>query len=248
MDSKISGKKIVSTYIKALVAGFVSQAESITKLEHSLTKGQIREVFLQGLLKHFLPDYFGVGTGIITNNQADQSKQTDIVIYDSRVLPPLLVSGDPNIFPIEAVVGVVEVKSELTLPELRKTENAARHLFDVVFRKNVWLHEARPPLYAVFGLSGSKIRTLSTETNNWITENIKRLTLICSVGKFSWGNMGGPNPGWRYGSADSNYKEIRRFIAILIDNIRTISNQNWAQCVGNHRNHRDWLGLYIRDE
>jgi hypothetical protein len=65
------------------------------------------------------------------------------------------------------------------------------------------------------------------------------------VGKFSWARMAGPNPGWRYGSADGNYKEIRRFIAILIDNIRTISNQNWAQCVGEHK---DWLGQYIRDE
>jgi len=243
--SKTSAKKIVSTYTRALVAGFVSQAESITKLEHKLTKGQIREVFLQGLLRHFLPEYLGVGSGIIINTKGHQSKQTDIVIYDSRILPPLLVAGDPNIFPIEAVVSVVEVKSQLTLPELRKTEEAARQLFDVVFQENVWLNIAKPPLYAVFGLSGSNIRGLSIENNDWITENFKKLILICSVGKFSWAQMGGDNPGWRYGSADNNYKEIRRFIAILIDNIRTISNLNWSQCVGSHK---DWLGLYIRDE
>jgi hypothetical protein len=243
--TKSSGKKIVSTYTKALVAGFVSQAESIAKLEHNLTKGQIREVFLQGLLKHFLPEYLGVGTGIIINTKAHQSKQTDIVIYDSRILPPLLVAGDPNIFPVEAVVAVVEVKSILTLPELRKTEKAAGHLVHVVFKENVWLGKAAVPLYAVFGLSGSKIRGLSTENNDWVTKNIKNIPLICSVGKFSWAKMGGENPGWRYGSADKNYKEIRRFIALLIDNIRTISNKNWAQCVGDHK---DWLGQYIRDE
>lgn len=243
--TKSSGKKIVNTYTKALVAGFVSQAKSIAELEHNLTKGQIREVFLQGLLKHFLPGYLGAGTGIIINTQGHQSKQTDIVIYDSRILPPLLVARDPNIFPVEAVVSVVEVKSQLTLPELRKTEKDARHLVDVVFKKNVWLNKATPPLYAVFGLSGSRIRGLSTNNNLWITENIKQLTLICSVGKFSWAQMGGNNPGWRYGTADKNYKEIRRFIAILIDNIRTISNQNWGQCVGEHK---DWLGQYIRDE
>lgn len=243
--TKTSGKELASAYTKALVAGFVSQAESIADLEHKLTKGQIRELFLQGMLRHFLPEYLGVGTGIIINTQGHQSKQTDIVIYDGRILPPLLVAGDPNIFPIEAVVGAVEVKSQLTLPELRKSEEAARHLFDVVFQENIWLNIARPPLYAVFGLSGSNIRGLSNENNDWITENFRKLILICSVGKFSWAKMSGNNPGWRYGSADNNYKEIRRFIAILIDNIRTISNLNWSKCVGDHK---DWLGLYIRDE
>ena len=243
--TNMSGKELVSAYTKALVAGFVSQADSLKKLEHKLTKGQLRELFLQGLLKHFLPEYLGVGTGIIINTKGHQSKQTDIVIYDGRILPPLLVAGDPNIFPIEAVVAAVEVKSQLTLPELRKTEEAAIHLFDVVFRENVWLSKAKLPLYAVFGLDGSNIKGLSTENNDWITETFKKLILICSVGRFSWAQMGGNNPGWRYGSADNNYKEIRRFIAILIDNIRTISNLNWSQCVGEHK---DWLGLYIRDE
>ena len=240
-----SGKELISAYTQALVAGFVSQAESITKLEHKLTKGQIRELFLQGLLKHFLPEYLGVGTGIIINTKGHQSKQTDIVIYDGRILPPLLVAGDPNIFPIEAVVAIVEVKSQLTLPELRKSEKAAKHLFDVVFQENVWISKAKPPLYAVFGLNGSNIKGLSTKDNHWITKNFKKLILICSAGRFSWAQMGGKNPGWRYGSADNSYKEIRRFIAILIDNIRTISNLNWSQCVGDHK---DWLGMYIRDE
>lgn len=218
-----SGKKMVSAYVKALVSGFVAQAESITKLKHDLTKGQIREVFLQGLLRHFLPEYLGVGTGIIINNQAHQSKQMDIVIFDSRILPPLLTTGNPNIFPIETVVSVVEVKSELTLPELRGAEKAARHLIDVVFKENVWLNKATPPLCAVFGLGGSRIRGLSTDNNHWITVNIKRLSLICSVGKFSWAHIGsGKNPGWRYGFADENYKEIRRFVALLIDNLRSI--------------------------
>lgn len=218
-----SGKKIIITYTQALLAGFVSQAESIAELEHKLTKGQIREVFLQNLLKHFLPDNLGVGKGIIINNQGHQSKETDIVIYDSRILPPFLVAKDPNIFPVEAIVAIVEVKSLLTKLELCKAEKAARHLFGVVFKENDWLNKSKvpmyKPLYAVFGLGGSKIRGLSNENNEWITKNIKQLNLICSVGKFSWVRIKeGENLVWRYGSADGNYKEIRRFIAILIDN------------------------------
>ena len=51
--TKALGRKVIDPYTKALFAGFASQAESITRLTHKPTKGQIREVFMQGLLKHF---------------------------------------------------------------------------------------------------------------------------------------------------------------------------------------------------
>lgn len=244
--TEASGKTMVSAYIQALVSGFVAQAESIAKLKHKLTKGQAREIFLQGLLRHFLPEYLGVGTGIVINNKDHQSKQMDIVVFDSRILPPLLATENPNIFPIEAVVSVIEVKSKLTLPELRKSEKAARHLIEVVFKSNKWLHIATPPLCAVFGLDGTRIRGLSKDNPHWITQHIMILSLICTARKFSWAHIAsGENPKWHYGSADENYKEIRRFLAILIDNMRSISNQNWFKCV---ESHKDWLGQYIRDE
>jgi len=242
-----SGKKTLSDYVFALIAGFIAQAEGLSSIEHRLTKGELRELFVQSLLKHFLPENLGVGTGVVINNQTDQSHQMDIVIYDKRALPPFLMTKNRNVFPIESVVSTIEVKSRLDLSALKQAEKSALHLIQNVIGHNNWLQPeaSHNLLCAVFGLSGTEVRVLSTDNNQWISQNIKALSLICSVGKFSWGRMESKGKiVWRRGSADETYKEIRRFLAILVDNTRTFSKKNWTDNLV----HRDWLGQYIRDE
>jgi len=240
-------KKVLSDYFFTLIAGFVAQIDALSSLEHALTKGELREVFVEALLKKFLPNHLSVGTGIIINNKTAQSKQTDIVVYDNRILPPFLTGTQLNVFPIESIISTIEVKSNLGFGALKKAEKDAEHLLKKVFKEHDWLGETPKyaPLCVLLGFEGTRIRKIASGDAEWITKNILYLKMICSVGKFSWVKIKEGNKSfWKYGAADEQYREIKRFVAILIDNIRTLANLTWAT---NLERHKDWLGQYIRD-
>ena len=240
------GKKLLHDYFSGRLVGLVAQAKALTELKHKLTKGELREIFLKGLLEDFLPNYLSVGSGVIINNQGDQSHATDIVIYDNRILPPLLNSGDLNVYPIEALVSTIEVKSFLNLPALKSSDKKAGYLINNVWKNNNWLN--RKPKYgpgcSVFAFDGNRIRKLSTDNNDWISKEICFLNLICSVRNFSWAliKISGKSE-WRYGGAAEDFTEIRRFISILVDNLRTVANSNWVEL---SKIHNDWLSQYVR--
>jgi hypothetical protein len=63
-----------------------------------------------------------VATGILISAEDQQSAQQDIVIYDKRVLPPILFEGGPVVVPVESALATIEVKSCLSAQELRKAE------------------------------------------------------------------------------------------------------------------------------
>jgi hypothetical protein len=240
--------ELLNDYLYATFVGVIAQTKALSSLEHKLTKGELREIFLKNLLSHFLPSYLSVGSGIIINNKGDQSKQTDIIIYDNRVLPPFLHSDNLNIYPIEAIISTVEAKSILNFGSVKSAEKKAAHLIDNVWNKNNWFNTSQRcrPICCVFGFDGNMIKTLSTNDNKWINKSFSNLTLICSVGKFSWVKMDkGKGSQWYFGEADKNYGEIRRFIGILIDNLRTVANEN-LNLEMSTGSHKDWLGQYIR--
>lgn len=246
-------KKLLDDYLHSVISGYVAQAKAISNIKHKLTKGQIREFFIQNLLQHFLPGYLDVASGIVMNNRGEQSKETDIIIYDTRLLPPFLFSGNLNIFPIESVVATIEVKSFLNKPSLEKAERDATHLTETIWKNNKRLVSPDPPLPlpCLFGFDGNRIGGMATSDNTWITKNIKSLRLICSVEKFSWARLFFQKEGeeekklhWVFGEPDQkNLKEIRRFLAILVDNLRTIANNIWFWSSATHN---DLLGQYIR--
>ena len=71
-------KIMVQTYASSVIGGMLAQAESLASLDHSVLKGELRELFVSGLLGSFLTAQFGVGSGIIVNQAGDQSRQMDV--------------------------------------------------------------------------------------------------------------------------------------------------------------------------
>lgn len=113
-------------------------AKQNSGLEDEGTKGYLREIFVSDVLKFFLPPHFGIGSGIIINHKGQQSNQTDIIIYDKRILPPFIHGGRIGIYPAESVVATIEVKSYLRDSgdqELEKAEESARKLYEEIYNK-----------------------------------------------------------------------------------------------------------------
>jgi len=92
-----------------------------SQFEHRPSRGFAREYILKELLRQYLPGKLAIGSGVIVSTDGSVSKQIDIVIYDSMNTPIMYGAGDLQIFPVECVYAVMEVKSLLTSSELVKS-------------------------------------------------------------------------------------------------------------------------------
>jgi Domain of unknown function (DUF6602) len=102
-----------SIFVSRVVAA-LGAARAVSTLSHQGVKGAVREVLLRELFRPLLPRDMGVGTGQIATSSGDLSPQLDVIIYDRRILPPVLFEAVLGVFPIEAVLATIEVKTMLT--------------------------------------------------------------------------------------------------------------------------------------
>ena len=85
---------------------------------HRGEKGEFREQIISNLLKPFLPDCYGLGSGEIFSVDGEVSNQIDVVIYDNVYSNVLFKGMNSSLFPCESVYGEIEIKSFLSKDEL----------------------------------------------------------------------------------------------------------------------------------
>jgi len=90
-------------------------------LIHSGEYGLYREKLIREFLKNITPGQYKIGEGFIVNSKSSNSVSTqcDIIIYDDS-FTPFTNDGYANFFPIETIVGIGEVKSDLSLTDLKE--------------------------------------------------------------------------------------------------------------------------------
>jgi hypothetical protein len=245
----------IQQYTSAIIGGMVESSIALQDLDHNLLKGELRELFVTDLLKRFLTSQFEVGSGIITNQKGEQSNQNDIIIYDNRILPPFIREQHLGVFPSECVLATIEVKSYLIKTELDKAETAAKKLHEEIYRPDASLygdyHEFKPTC-TIFGFYKNGPRAIAKEEagKTWLNQNIKYLKYIGLAQKYSWIKM--RDTGWTQELSDKkSHNEIKRFIAVLCDNLRTRSEIR-IKLLSKKDNkskegHKDWIGIYIRE-
>ncbi len=105
--------------IKSAAKHILIDFEDSRKVNHRLTKGEIREyAIFERFLRPYLPARYSISSGIIINATGEQSKQQDLVIYDEFYSPKLLDAESNKIFFVESVLSVLEVKSTLDKPAI----------------------------------------------------------------------------------------------------------------------------------
>ncbi|MEW4338451.1 DUF6602 domain-containing protein [Chromobacterium vaccinii] len=93
--------------------------EAAAEFQHNGTRGTVRENTLRDFLKNGrLPAKFGLGAGEVVGHVGDVSRQCDIIIYDAISGLSLHYDEHNQIYPIDSVYGIVEVKSSLSKKEL----------------------------------------------------------------------------------------------------------------------------------
>lgn len=149
-------------------------------ISHRGEKGRGLEHYAMGLVRSFLPAEYGVGTGFVAaaiprnggGHHVTLSPQLDLIIYDALRGGPIIDLGPSQVYPLECVVGVVEVKARLyqEVPDICRDSAVVRSLVDRHFllsgrrEKNLLAeHDEVVKAYADGG-------------GNWTTE-IRRATL-----------------------------------------------------------------------
>jgi len=244
---------VLRDHATALVAGMLAEAKSLATLEHDVTAGTYRELLIGGLLEHFLPSYLSISTGVIANSKGDpykQSNQSDIIIYDNRILLPFLRRGILGLVPIESVIGVIEVKKKLSIEELRKSVTAAKRTLNVICTET---KDRLKPLMGIFAFEGSGPRDLPKthpSTHKWCEKHLCPIKFAVVAEAFACIRTLEPQgnreaPIWRLDKADGKtHDEVKRFIAVFLDNCRSLASVRFLLFA---RRHNNWLSSYIRD-
>ena len=106
-------------------------------IQHHGMRGRFRELLIETVLAPWLPPYAACGTGMIIDaeDRSREATQDDIIIFDRSLVPGVLASmaSSEGVFPLEGVLGRVEVKSTLTRDGLRQAIIAANEIGAMTF-------------------------------------------------------------------------------------------------------------------
>ncbi len=83
-------------------------------LRHPGEFGTYREAICAEFLHSFLPQRLAIDSGFIVNSLGGISRQIDLVVYDPSLTPPLESKSRQRFFPVETVIAVGEVRSDIS--------------------------------------------------------------------------------------------------------------------------------------
>lgn len=242
-------RTLIQTYTSGIVKGLIERAESIKPLEQRTVKGTYRELFVSNLLTNFLPSNFETGTGVIVNQRGDESSQIDVLIYDKSFLPPFIKEQNLGVFPAEAVLAIVEVRSWLDKDVLKEMDSKASEIFKTVYDKNGSIYPEYAmfkPFFTVFGFYSRTHYDSSNkeELRDWIWDNCKSINAICLLNEFSWFYLHRDKGKNHLKIKDENNEETKSFFGILLDNMVTgVKSRDFVIS-----QHRDYFSVYLRDQ
>ncbi|EKU57337.1 MULTISPECIES: DUF6602 domain-containing protein [Acinetobacter calcoaceticus/baumannii complex] len=122
-ENKIN--KLFKAKIEQFKQAFINSSRDVYTNEdgnllHPSEFGINREEIVKNYLKNILPDRMEIGSGFVVTANGKVSTQCDIIIYDKTVTPLIRDEKNHRFFPIESVIAVGEIKSKLSLTELKE--------------------------------------------------------------------------------------------------------------------------------
>jgi len=163
-------------------------SRAIADIKHAGLRGQMREVLVEKFLTPLLPPTLGIGHGEIISYTGGHSNEQDIVLYDKALVPPALIGNTASgLFPIDAVIYTIEVKSQLTATELKKAHRSAKKLNSMSYLPNPakTCEKAIPCLFA-FASNLSRTGWGEVERYKRVYSGQPALRAICVVDQGYW--------------------------------------------------------------
>lgn len=112
MPNYLEYQKSIADEFKA----YENRVRNLIDNSHWGEEGHFKEIILMNYLKRILPKNLSVGTGFVRNKHTITS-QIDIIIYENS-FPLLFTEGDFIVATPENVIGIIEVKSNISPNQL----------------------------------------------------------------------------------------------------------------------------------
>lgn len=153
--------------------------EASAQIRHSGSKGTVRENALRKFLEVRLPARYAVGAGEIVGRLRNAtSRQCDLIVFDRQNGVTLLYDDNIQVFPVDCVYGIIEVKSALSKTEFLDALEKIKLLKSMTPGGSVSLPaagcfnliHARPQPFGVvfaYGLSGNSLESLVENLREW---------------------------------------------------------------------------------
>ena len=214
----------------ARVQAAMGAAGAVTSITHKGLKGQLREIVIRDLFCPLLPSDVGVGTGGIISTDNRQSRQQDVVIYDKRILPPILLERVNGVFPIESVLYTIEVKSKITANEMKTSHESATELRGFTYQSGDYDESGKSTQHLVTRLI-SCVLAFDTDLVLDGKNDIERydeirgsadpaIRAICVVGKGYWYWS---EKRWKTWDRTYDFEEVVGFIAGVMNTYRMVA-------------------------
>ncbi|MEA2378458.1 MAG: hypothetical protein QOD13_2365 [Thermoleophilaceae bacterium] len=146
---------IVEEYWAGVLARLQAEVDVFARLvRHKGEQGRENEAALARLLGSFVPRRFGIGTGLVIDASDRTSRQMDLVVFEQSDEPAVLAQTTQLLYPVEAVVACIEVKTTIRKDEL---EDCARKKASISELEPRRTHPdgSRHPLFFVLGYSAA---------------------------------------------------------------------------------------------
>jgi hypothetical protein len=138
---------------------------------HNLSAGENREDLVKDFLCDHLPQRFSVSSGLILSSDGVFSNQADLIIADGFNNSPLYAKQSNELWPVEAVYSLIEVKTTLDRPSLedaikkgRNFKKLPRQFLDVTPMK------ITDSLFIIWGYSSTAPETLKKNLEELLRE------------------------------------------------------------------------------
>lgn len=215
----------------ARIGAAVGAAKAVSNIKHEGLKGQLREIVIRDLFRPLLPSDVGVGTGEIISADNRQSREQDVVIFDKRILPPMVLESVKGIFPIESVLYAIEVKSKMTANEIETSDKSATELIRFMYQSGDYDDSGKLSEHIVEKLA-SCVLAFDTDLTLEGKSEIERydeirgsecdpaLRAICVVGRGYWYWSGNK---WETWERTSEFEEVVGFIITVMNRYREVA-------------------------
>ena len=216
--------------ILARVQAAVGAAKAVTNITHKGLKGELREIVIRDLFYPLLPSDVGVGTGTIISANNRQSTQQDVVIFDKRILPPIVLEKSTGIFPIESALYAIEVKSKVTADEITTSHTSARDLMEFRYMSGDYDESGKATEHIVTKVV-SAVLAFDTDLTVGGKNDAERydeirgsgdpaIRVICVVGRGYWYWF---KNKWKTWERTYEFQEVVGFIAGVMNTYRMIA-------------------------
>lgn len=235
----------VSDYVSALVASVVAKSRSLATVKHNTMKGHYNEVLFRDLLYPLLPSFLKVASGKVVYRRSlpeggydeRESDEQDVIVYDSRLIGPLIEMHGVGYIPIDTVIATAEVKYRKALDASVVSSALAgqQAVADFFTEAGCVRH-----LHSVLLFSGVDEEYHLLDS----FEKHSQVQFLCIPGTGCALNLAKGISRHR-DEEDGYYEATKAFIAVFADNCRTFAEVRYRHLT---RKHEDWISHYIRTQ